>query len=241
MKIAATIILLMVFVLIHLICTAQNLSNYSVGAYIGAGMYTGDLTASKLSSYRTPGFLFGITADRKLTNNLNLTADLLFTKLKGDESKFAEPGWRQARNFRFETNVTEIDLALSYTPLPHTKISPFIKAGLGYSFLKVKPDYSQYDIEYFGDASWATQGLQIDKATDLPKGKIVIPMGAGITVRLSRTLTLMSETVYRVSSTDYLDGVSRSANAERNDGYLTNSIGLKLHFPAKNNVACPKY
>jgi len=94
-----------------------DLTKFEVGINGGAFIYQGDLTPSRLGSYRTlkPGV--GIYIDRIITPILSFRTNLSLGKLKGDDSKYSVPEYRQQRNFKFKSPVLEISELLVVDPL----------------------------------------------------------------------------------------------------------------------------
>jgi hypothetical protein len=120
------------------------------------------------------------------------------------------------------------------------RFSPYLFAGGGFAFLNIKRDWSKMDPTVFGDNTDVQSGLVIDAAKTLPRMIPVIPVGAGVRYTLNDRFSLTAETSYRFSNTDYLDGFSKSANAGRNDHYLSHSIGIIYSFAKKNKtLGCP--
>lgn len=221
-----------------------NPSKYEFGINAGILVYQGDLTPSALGSFKTPGFVLGINGSRHLTNKFSARLDLNFGRLKGDDAAYEHPSWRQERNLAFKTPVTELAGSLVWDALGRErKISPYLFAGLGYSFLKIKRDYSNFNGEFFAAETATIEGLNDDIAHRLPRGLPIVPLGIGLRFRLTNTLSLNSEASYRYISTDYLDGFSHAANRDKKDHYYKFSIGLTY---SKNNnlkrtLDCPKF
>ncbi len=119
------------------------------------------------------------------------------------------------------------------------KLTPYISAGIGYAFLHIKRDYSNYNLEYFGQESPVTTGLIADTAHSLPRGLVVFPVSAGLRYALNNKLSLNLSSTYRFNSSDYLDGFSQSANPDKKDHFFTNAIGLLYNFGKSNAIKCP--
>ncbi|MEO8414942.1 MAG: DUF6089 family protein [Ginsengibacter sp.] len=222
-----------------------KMSKFELGANLATFIYQGDLTPSKIGSFTTMKLGAGIYGNYKLDKIFFLKTSLMFGRLKGDESRYAIPSYRQKRNFAFTTPVTEISESVVWNILPPAneggaRLSPYIAAGVGYVFLHIKRDYSNYDLAYFGAESPITTGLIADTAHRLPRGLAVFPVSAGIRYALSNNLSLNLETAYRLNSSDYLDGFSQGANPAKKDHFFTNAIGLTYSVGKKSMLACPK-
>lgn len=221
-----------------------NLSKYEVGLQAGTFVYQGDLTPSRIGSYRTMKPEFGITVNRILNSHFLISAQLNIGKLHGDDSKYSNPAWRQQRNFNFTTPVKELSARAVYDIYGENgeersrKFSPYIFAGVAWTRLNVARDYSNFNAEYFSTENVAT-GLSTDASQTLPRNVLAIPVGAGVRFPLSSRFTLTAETSYRLMGTDYLDGFSQAANPKRNDHYLSHTIGILYSFGKKFSLKCP--
>lgn len=112
-------------------------------------------------------------------------------------------------------------------------------SGAGISFLKVNRDYSKLNAEFFGDGPDLQSRLTEDLAHNYPKTIVVLPLGVGVEYYLSSKIALTAETDFRYTTTDYLDGFSRSANPEKKDYYNSHTLGLVYKFGSRNQYGCP--
>ncbi|MEY2917953.1 MAG: hypothetical protein RIS73_1667, partial [Bacteroidota bacterium] len=163
-------------------------------------------------------------------------------KLYGNDAAYSNPEWRKQRSFAFTTPVTEVSAQAVWSLLSQksSRFSPYLFAGAGFSFLNIKRDWSNLNTSVFGDGSAVQAGLVIDAAKKLPRIIPVVPVGAGVRYSLNDRFSLIGETSYRLSFTDYLDGFSKSANAGKNDHYMSHSVGIIYSFGKKNKtLGCP--
>lgn len=209
------------FFAFSLTARAQSSSpGFEVGAHASFFFYQGDL-APDIGSYKTPGFGVGLFGSYRFTQSLSVRANLALGNLRGDDAKYAEPAWREERNLNFSTSVTEVSglLVWDFNRRNRSRLTPYVFAGLGYSFLDVKPDYSKATIRLSDVAE--------DQAHAKPENMLVIPVGGGVRYALSESLSLNAEGSYRLGSqTDYLDGVSLAGTPSKNDYYLSISVGV---------------
>jgi hypothetical protein len=225
------------------ISNAQLFSKYELGINAGSFIYQGDLTPSAFGSFKTPAFVVGLNGSRYLTNKTAIRLDVNFGKLKGDDAAYDKPGWRQERNFAFKTPVTEIIGSVVYNVSGREKkFSPYFFAGLGYSILRIKREYSNFNSEYFAVEPSTIQGLESDINHRLPRGLPIMPIAFGLKYRLTNSFILSTEASYRYISSDYLDGFSQSANPGKKDHYYKFSLGL-IYSPFKKNSSldCPRF
>ena len=223
------------------IYSQPGIAKFELGVSLGTFIYQGDLAPSHIGSVRTQKLGLNLFANKILNNSFLLRTNLAVGKLKGDDAKYANPEYRQQRNFYFTSSVIEISEQLLWNPLSKNYdskgFSPYLFAGVGYSFLNIKRDWSRFNAEYFPEST--LNGLTTDIQHKLPKGIPVIPVGIGIRYALSSKIFIGAESSYRFISTDYLDGFSQAADPVKRDNYYSNSIGIIYRFGNKNRLKCP--
>jgi hypothetical protein len=226
-------------------CAQQKKGQYAFGVQAGTMVYQGDLNPSRLGSLKTMQPTFGLNAARLMGANMAIRAGILFGKLKGDESRYASPAYRQDRNFSFTSPVTELSGNIVWNPLgklsEDKKITPFLSAGLGLSMLRVRADWSRMTGNFIvTEISDLTTRLAEDAAHAKPILLPVAMMGIGLRYQLRPQWALSMESTYRFTPTDHLDGFSRAANAGKRDQYMTHSLGLVYCSGKGNRLGCPK-
>jgi hypothetical protein len=215
------------------------------GIGLGAYVYEGDLTPNRFGSFKTikPGIHF--LGSKIVNSNLSLRINLAIAKLKGDESKYSNPEYRQQRNFNFKTGLFELsalgvwDIRGNNYNREKGRLSPYIFSGAGLSFVKIKRDWSNLNTEFFDPESAVQTGLAIDAQKKLPRILPFIPTGLGLRYEISNRFSINAETSYHFVFIDYLDGFSYSANPKRDDHYHSTSIGLIMKFGKGSSLACP--
>jgi len=221
------------------------LPKYEIGIKAGTFIYQGDLTPSDAGSYKTLRPQFGIFVSRLLSRSFSARLNFDAGSISGDDSKYSQPSFRQDRNFRFSSPVYELSAQLVWDVLgknytrPAKSFSPYVFAGIGYSFINVKRDWSRMNPAVFDPESGVPVGLAADAATTLHHGALVFPVGLGLRYAVTQKISIIGESSYRFMSTDYLDGFSLSANPSRNDHYYSHSIGAVFTFGRKESWDCP--
>lgn len=244
MKAKTTAIVLISFLFIASKSNAQFYKDMSVGLNGGIYIYQGDLTPESFGSFRTiqPGFSF--FAKKPINHFLSARVHFSFARLKGDDSRYSKPEFRQQRNFYFTTPVKEFSAQLVWNILGRNYddrgIMPYIFSGAGVSLVRVKKDYSRMDMSVFGESADVMNGLAVDNARGTPRAMLSVPVGVGAEYPLSPRFSVNIETSYRFIFTDYLDGFSQSANPKRQDHYHSTSAGLIYKFGNKEKgIGCP--
>jgi hypothetical protein len=217
-----------------------DLRKYQLGVTAGMFIYQGDLTPSRFGSFKTPAFAGNIFVNRIVNSSFLLRTNLAFGKIRGDDSKYSSPAWRQQRNFNFSSPVIEISGMLVYYPLRNDRtLSPYVFGGAGISWLNVARDWSRFNGEYFATEPNVQAGLIQDAAHAPPRLLPVIPLGVGIEYGMSKKLSLIAESSYRLTVNDYIDGFSKAANPSKFDHYQNYSIGVLYKFGKKSETDCP--
>lgn len=241
-KITTAIVLFLLFTAgtIH----AQFYKDMSVGLNGGIYVYQGDLTPERFGSFRTiqPGF--SLFVKKPINHFLAARIHMSFATLKGDESRYGKPEYRQQRNFYFSSPVKEFSGQLVWNILDRNYddygIMPYIFSGAGVSLVRVRKDHSRMDPAVFGESSDVYTGLAADNAHGTPRALFSVPVGAGAEYPLSERFSVNLEASYRFIFTDYLDGFSQSASPKYKDHYHSTSAGIIYKFGTKiKGVGCP--
>ena len=171
------------FCLYKSVYAQTNVTKYQFGIGVGAFIYQGDLTPSSIGSYKTLKPAITLFASRLFSPSFAVRANLAFGQLRGDDAKYDNPEYRQQRNFNFHTAVIELSglaewniLAKNYTT---RGFAPYVFGGIGYGFLKIRRDWSNLNVAYFGAESDFMTNLSADAQYSLPKGVLVLPVGIG--------------------------------------------------------------
>jgi opacity protein-like surface antigen len=217
---------------------------YEFGLNLGFLVYQGDLTPEQLGSFRTQKLFQGIHASKIISSSFSLRANLAVGKLKGGDALYDNPDYRKQRNFNFSTPVTELSAQFVWNMTGKNYadkgFSPYLFTGAGLSFLKIKRDWSNISTSYFdAETSEIWAGLAADSAHKLPWMIPVIPVGAGIKYFITPNWAVNAESSYRIATTDYLDGFSKAANANKKDNYFGYSIGVIYRTGKKDRLGCP--
>ena len=249
MKTLRAICVSVLFILFFLSGKSQSefFPRYELGFHLGTFIYQGDLTPNDYGAFNTMKPGFAISATRNLSAIYAIRFQLLRGALKGDDSKYENPDWRQQRNFKFKTPVTELSLQavrnilrLKSNDAGIINFSPYIFAGISYSILNIKRDYSNFNYAHFAAEPAVTNGLNEDINHKLPKGLFSFPIGAGVRYGITEKFSVSLEGTYRIIGNDYLDGFSRAANPKMADHYHTIMLGVIYSFGKRNMLDCPK-
>jgi len=218
-----------------------DFSKLEIGATAGAFVYQGDLTPSAIGSYRTMRPTINLFVNRILSPSFSLRTSLFYGGLHGNDASYKNPAWRQQRNFNFTTHPLELTEMIVWNAWStDRKITPYVFGGVGLSFVNIQRNYSNFNGEYFSNLGEdLASRLQEDIAHKTPKAIPVAPVGIGVQISLTRNLSLIGESSYRLTRTDYLDGFSKAANPGLYDHYQSHTIGVLYKFEKKSSLNCP--
>lgn len=218
-------------------------SKYEVGIAVGAFIYQGDLTPYRFGSLKTMRLGFIVHGSRKINATMAVRLNLSIASLKGDDSKYNTPAYRQQRNFKFSTPLIELSPQLVWSPWGWEelgpKISPYAFAGVGLSYIRIRTDLSNFNASHFILEENLPVRIAADLAHGTPRLLPVIPIGGGIRYAISPKFVMNAELSYRTTFTDYLDGFSKAANPNLKDKYYNVSVGVIYRFGKNSSWDCP--
>lgn len=227
---------------INLVAQSGN-QKFEIGAGLAGFVYQGDLTPNPGGSFKTMKPGLALSGAKIMSSSFLLRTTIFVGGLKGDETKYKRPEYRQFRAFKFHSSVFELSSQIIWNPwgtnYSEKGFSPYVIGGAGISFLHIKRDASSFNPAYFGETSDIPARLAVDEQHSTPKARFFIPAGAGMRYNLSDRLAVVVEDMYRFPFTDYLDGFSQAANPKRNDHYHTIMAGLVYRIGNKNSLGCP--
>lgn len=204
------------------------------GLFLGGANYQGDLVKSDLPILSETSPAYGLYGAYYVHPTWSLELNGYRGEIKGTDQNFNLKQFSERRNFSFKTTITEVGLSLNWEPFGKKRlapdkvyrniISPYLFAGVAFSIIEPQPDFSN------APRDGLFPRIQEDKNADYSKNRISLPIGLGIKFDLSKQFSVGLEFGARTAFTDYLDGISQSANAEKNDWYHFAGITLGLRF-----------
>jgi len=209
--------------------TTPNFRKFSVGVFGGIANYQGDLIKPIYSfSGDNNNFAFGAQVKYNFSPAWGLELGYMGTTLSGDETNFEDRGYE--RSYNFEGALNEVALNLEWDILANKRyksgfkkvVSPYLFAGLGFASFSPEANFILTD---------RPAGEVTDRANEETSG-LTIPLGAGLRFDFSETVHLDIEWAARTPFSDYLDGISESADPTDNDWYSTTGINLGFRLGA---------
>lgn len=214
--------------------TAQSLGG-EWGIGLGASIYQGDLNPNWYGAYDKPGFTFQVMAQQHIFSAVSLRASFTHGFIRDNEDHYTS-GVHQLRNFSFQTPYNELAATLVINPFLNNGMEepgsfrPYFFAGAGIAFVNITRDFSRFNRAYRFWQSWVLPGLTTDSLTALPKSILTFPVGFGLRYQIGDNVALFGEANKRITSTEYLDGFSKSANRKERDGFSSIVFGLSFRL-----------
>ncbi len=211
---------------------------WELGFSNGLVFYTGDVHSASIALKETHP-CFGVYTYYHLTDNVSLRLTALYSQFTGSDLNYGVQ--HGTRNFTFRSNAIELVPSVAWEPWGHKKynlsggesrkaarISPYIHLGLGALLINPKVDYYEE-----GNINLTAQIAQ-DKV-NTTKAHITIPFGVGWRYDISSQWTLGGEASLHAPFSDYLDGISQSANPFKRDWYSVATLNLGYRFKYKKD------
>jgi Outer membrane protein beta-barrel domain len=205
------------------IAKAQLRERWEVGGGLGVVGYLGDLNKNELLSREFNPSL-NVFLRRALGEHLNVKANMLMGKLSGGDSHYET---RLSRNLSMSAPLVEGSVVMEwdmnnmnpdfyrYAHGYNNAYTPYFFGGIGVAYTSSDVDFSETQTPY----EFIKSGIAKDKAAQYSKYNVVFPVGVGFKYDLNPCSGLAVELAFRLSLTDYLDGVSYAGNPRRNDAY----------------------
>jgi outer membrane protein OmpA-like peptidoglycan-associated protein/opacity protein-like surface antigen len=195
------------------------------GLFVGASNYQGDVVLDPAFTLKETNLAYGVFLKRRLNHSWLIRANWQGGRLSGKDENFEDDG-RQKRRFSFDSPINEFSLLAEWELLGKRRMSdggttrkiftPYLFAGLGVAIHKPEPFFNETGNS---EPSFLAK-ISNDKNADFSTTNFVTPIGAGLRLDLASTINLSLEFGYRPPFSDYLDGISESANPDKNDWYV---------------------
>jgi hypothetical protein len=197
-----------------IVITSQAQQFLEVGGILGFSNYQGDLVEDPIKFGETR-LSYGGFLRYHLKDRIKIKGGAYLANISGSDEN--ADGGLQSRGWKFEASVLEFSLQGEYHPLakPRTgetglfqkQVSPYIATGFGVTIADVKLTVPAQDVSKFPEPGETNIFLSI-------------PIVAGVRVDLHEHFSLGFEAGWRTPLSDYLDGVSKNGNPDKNDWYI---------------------
>ncbi len=197
------------------------------GAFAGFANYQGDLVQNPIALSETKLSYGGFLRYHLKNNKVKLRGNFLYGFISGSDANNADIGLKE-RGWSFESNILEASFVGEYHPFGKSRvgntgifahqISPYV--GLGFGMATFTPEVivsNSADNDLFPE-----QGEKSMSAS--------IPMLVGVRADLFENFSLGAEIGWRATFNDYLDGVSKNGNPNKNDWYVMAGLTASFFF-----------
>lgn len=218
-----TVFSVLVFCFIPTMMLSQS-QPWEGGLHFGGMNYTGDLVPTTFPNPKETHAWTSLYVSRQFKDQFALQAHLGTGTISGDDRHYER---RKLRSFYFQTQIVELQFRLQWYPFfrpgqPKPQLRPYGFGGFGLFYLSPDATLNRAKLPALREA------IEFDQ-NNLPSSiQPALPFGIGIDFQLNRQMILGLEADLRITSTDYLDGVSQAGNPEGNDWY--GSLSLKVGY-----------
>lgn len=221
----------------HAAC-GQAEGRWEIGGGLGAVGYLGDLNQRDLLSKEFNFSYHGFIRKYISTGNFALRYNLQFGKFSGRDSHYPN---RASRNLSIDTRFIENAFLVEWdyfniNPIYYRQYygyqpvyTPYFFAGPAAVYTNPRPNF---DLTYSPYAI-ILEGIEHDRNAQYTHWHLAFAFGGGMKFDLSPSVNIGLEASFRVARSDYLDGVSRAGNPNRNDAYQLLTLTGTYRFGLK--------
>ncbi|NBB21838.1 outer membrane beta-barrel protein [Runella sp. CRIBMP] len=207
----------------HAAC-GQAESRWEIGGCLGAVGYLGDLNQQDLMSKEFNFSYQGFVRKYINTSNFAFRYNLQVGKFSGRDSNYPN---RASRNLSIDTRFVENAFLIEWdyfdiNPIYYRQYygyqpvyTPYFFAGPTVVYTNPRPDFTQTYSPY----ATILEGIEHDKNARYAHWHLAFAFGGGMKFDLSPSVNLGIEASFRIATSDYVDGISKAGNPNRNDGY----------------------
>jgi hypothetical protein len=199
------------------ISSSLDLASYGqgeLGLIAGFSNYQGDLPSYNIQDGIKVkiGPVIGVHSGHELNKTFQVRADLLYTKLSGDD-ELAESEATRVRNLDFFAPLIQLAVGmdwniLGFSPKSGKTFTPFISAGASFFYFNPR---TRYQGEKVSLHPLGTEGQYLDDYPDqkpYSRFQPSLQFGGGLKYLFSENLILALEGMLSYTFTDYLDDAS---------------------------------
>ncbi len=203
---------LVALVMVAIALPSRTLAQFDAGLLVGVSTYEGELTPNprgkQIARLRPTAGVFG---RYEFVEFAAVRAQYQYLQIQGAD---ADRESSTSRNLSFTNDLHEASIHLEFYPIgTNRRLTPYVTVGFGATRFNPKTQSSVGEVE-LRKVGTEGQGLRNADSTLLFGEKYgqwtaAVPIGGGLRFNLSPRLILGLEAMGRVTSTDYLDDVSK--------------------------------
>ncbi len=222
---------------------AQKPLRWEIGGSLNGVGYLGDLNKNDLISKE---FHLGYSSYIRhyVSDYFAIRSSLMMGEISGSDVHYSS---RASRNLTMSSPLVELaavvewdlnDMNPEYYRYKYKLrgiSTPYFFAGVGGVYTNPSVNYSETTSPY----TTTLEGIKRDENAIRSKYNVVFPFGFGYKFDLNPCWGLAVEAAFRISTTDYLDGVSYAGNPNKPDAYqvlsfsVMHRLGRYRTFPFK--------
>lgn len=220
--------------------TTKRPDPWEMGLAFGGGYYMGDLLTPgslKINTFK-PGAAFFLR--NNVSNRFSIRFQTMYTGISGNGINLKE-SYEPVTSFSFKSTVFESSILLEWDFLGAKRfpakggfnktISPYLFVGAGVASSWATPKYPNNIPSAAGNIT--KDSIQAQRTNSI----VTVPFGLGAKIDLSRRILLAFEWGARPTFSDYIDGISLSADKDNKDWYHFGNVQLIYRFPYKPKPA----
>jgi hypothetical protein len=242
---------ILILLLVNLYFSNSSAQVLSIGLSRGIAFYQGDVSERSLLHLKDFNAAYGGFVKFQFNNRLSIRANYITGALSGRDKNYTKLQWRINRGFQFKTPIKEVAAKVEYDVLKldfsnkrqaiKPNFSIYLLASVGY--LKTDP------IVDFNEPNAIYERIEIDKFAKYNRSHTTAGLGMGVKWHITKQQTLSFEGANNSPFTDYLDGISNSAQAKFSDWYFIGLLSFSHQFSKVNliqkkrnsSVSCPRF
>ena len=184
------------------------------GVFVGATAFQGDVV-EKTVDFKELNLGFGAFYRHYSSSKFSFRIGVSAGSFSGDDANSTE-SFQVARGYSFKSTIVDLTAIAEWnilginiygpTSYDQSNFSPYLLFGIGGSMYNPTVTTTNTELK------------PLDLGKEYPAFSMVVPLGLGLKYATAQ-VTVGIEASVRAGLTDYLDGISKSGNADNNDWY----------------------
>lgn len=205
-------ILILLFVFILSFSNSSIAQNFQVGLNIGSTVYLGDMdTPNYMDKTKDLNPAYGFFFRQPINGHFSVKLNFIRGEMSAADS-LSTLDWQKLRNLSFRTPYSELGAFIEYdlfdisTDRSTIWWTPYFTVGLGYFHFNPTTvlNGEVIDLQPIGTEGQGLEGYPEKYSTNI----MSLPIGGGIKVRLTKSISIQAQLINRITFNDYIDDVS---------------------------------
>jgi OmpA-OmpF porin, OOP family len=236
----------------------EYLKPLEIGLAGGVMSYEGDVDRRAFFNFREMHPSGGVFIRKHFSDHFALRGNLLIGKITGKDANFTDPAWRKQRAYSFSSPVSEVSAQLEWNILGNHRAysqSSFEESENGRHYTHYTTTFKKTVLPYLfaGGGAMTTDPTTVFNAawdskyteaatikTDVADGqskktRLGVHAGGGLNFHFAPNWVVGGELGFRTAFTDYFDGISQTANPNKNDWYVFGGLNISYRLIKSNS------